>query len=137
MPKLLKKLNPKWAGITRAPEHGEGLALDCPSCGPSHQLAVYFKNPLDGGASFPGVSNWVRYGSSLEDLTVEPSLEYECFHGWIENGLVFYLSESPLIVPMNLDGKVKLVSLSPAQARSLCEETLARIKEITTIPEVK
>lgn len=115
----LRDLNPKWTGLLR-PNSGEGMTLDCPRCGPSHKLAVYFSNPVDG---LPAASwqtpQWHRDGEKFESLTIKPSIQYPCFHGWIENGDVIDISESPLQVMALIDGRPTLVALSPMQFKRL------------------
>jgi hypothetical protein len=116
--KSLADLHPRWIGQLR-PESGEGISLDCPVCGPHHQLAAYFENPVDGIAPAPWGDKWKRTGESFHDLTVEPSINYPCFHGWIENGNVIDISESPAAVVMIVNGKQELVALSPLQFERL------------------
>jgi hypothetical protein len=129
--KKLTELNPQWIGYQRTPEHGEGLSLECPSCGPTHTLAAYFSNPIDDGAPAPGVSNWKRTDSTFENITVEPSMHYPCFHGWIEDGLVFHQAESPIVVMMQTPEGIRPVALSPKQAREVCTAVLAKVAEMT------
>lgn len=131
MSKLLIELNPRWIGSYRTPEHGEGFAFDCPNCGPNHTLAAYFKNPLDGGVATPGSGQWQRTGSNFDEITVEPSMEYPCFHGWVENGIVFQQTESPLVVPVETPQGLKLVALSPNQARNVCHQVLKTVEQLT------
>ncbi|HEV7520135.1 MAG TPA: hypothetical protein VGP89_03485 [Candidatus Angelobacter sp.] len=131
MPKLLLDLGPQWIGVTRTPEHGEGVALACPVCGPDHTLAVYFSNPLDGGAAAPASHQWTRSGTTFDELTVEPSIQYPCFHGWIENGLVFDYSESPMTLPVKVEDGIGLIALSPKQTRDICTKMLATVEALT------
>jgi hypothetical protein len=119
-------LNPEWLGQLR-PDSGEGLSLDCPVCGPKHRLAAYFSNPVDGKDSAPWGDKWKRTGESFSSVTVAPSLQYPCFHGWIESGLVFDVSESPLTVPMQTDKGVQLIALSPDQAFTVATGVLERL----------
>lgn len=91
--------------------------LDCPVC-QSHRLAVYFDNPIDSKPSASWQNpKWKRKGVSFEDLTIEPSIQYPCFHGWIEDGNVIDISESKMCAVMVIDGVRKLVALSPKQAK--------------------
>lgn len=116
MRKALIDLNPKWAGLLR-PKSGEGVELDCPVCGPTHRLCAYFSNPLDGQSSAPWQQpTWAREGETFPDLTLAPSIQYPCFHGWIERGQVIDISESPLVV--NIPGKGR-VALSPLQVERM------------------
>jgi hypothetical protein len=119
--KNLIDLNPKWAGLTRAAEHGEGITLDCPVCGPTHRLCAYFSNPLDGQSPISWQTpTWKRESEKFVSLTLSPSLQYPCFHGWIEDGQVIDISESPAVVNMKRsDGSFGPVALSPKQFREL------------------
>ena len=115
----LSDLNPKWTGLLR-PNSGEGLTFDCPRCGTSHRLAVYFSNPVDALPAAPWqTQQWKREGEEFDSLTLEPSIQYPCFHGWIEEGDVINISESPAQGLILIDGKQKLVALSPMQFRRL------------------
>jgi hypothetical protein len=137
VPKLLAELNPQWIGVNRTPDHGEGCAFDCPACGSGHTLAVYFKNPLDGGIPAHGGVAWTREGSSWDNLIITPSISYPCFHGWVEDGLVFNINESPITLPVKSDDGIKLIALSPKQARQLCTKVLAKVEELTRKPVAK
>ena len=103
----LTELNPRWVGyggesvsdangnpIPR--REGIGIILDCPcgKCGEYGQLAVFFKNPLDGKSS-PITDNralWDRTGDAFETLTLKPSILRSTnrggcgWHGFITNG---------------------------------------------------
>jgi hypothetical protein len=117
----LAKLNPKWCGLLR-PDSGEGITFDCPKCGPSHRLCVYFDNPLDDKPSASWQKpTWKREGESFESLTIAPSIQYQCFHGWVEEGNVIGISESPMRVHMHVNGVQQLVALSPRQAKEFRE----------------
>lgn len=120
--KALTAFNPKWEGLTRTPEHGEGLTFDCPVCGPKHRLCAYFSNPLDGKPAVAWQSpSWKRDGNDFSTLTLSPSIQYPCFHGWIEEGQVIDISESTMVVNMQRpDGSFGPVALSPKQVRDLC-----------------
>jgi hypothetical protein len=119
--KSLTEFHPEWIGLTRTAEHGEGLTLDCPVCGPSHRLAVYFSNPLDGNPPAQWQSpTWQRDGDEFGSITIAPSIQYACFHGWIEEGQVIDVSESPLVVNMlRPDGVFGPVALSPRQVKQM------------------
>lgn len=118
----LAKLNPTWIGRLR-PNSGEGITFDCPTCGPKHRLVAYFKNPLDGNpaADWPDTL-WQRNGDDASHLTVTPSIDYPCWHGWIERGRVFADHETPLTVLLHIDGVPQLVRLSPEQTIQLAEQ---------------
>jgi hypothetical protein len=128
--KTLGSLNPKWLGVLR-PDSGEGLTFDCPECGPKHRLVVYFRNPVDGKPPASWVEAlWAQQcgaekGSvhdQFSNLIVQPSILYPCFHGWVEGGYVFDISESPLTVPTEKG----LVALSPLQALEFSSEVQKR-----------
>jgi hypothetical protein len=111
--KLLQELNPLWTGLLR-PDSGEGLTFDCPNCGAHHRLCAYFSNPLDGKEAAPWQKpTWERIGDDFDVLTVKPSIEYPCFHGWIENGRVVDVREAPL---SGFDPAGRQVALSPLQS---------------------
>jgi hypothetical protein len=115
----LSNLNPKWIGLLR-PDSGEGLTLVCPICGPTHCLAIYFSNPLDNQPCAVWQNpTWKRTGDDFESITVEPSLQYPCFHGWIEDGQVIDISESPAKAMTIINGVQRIVVLSPKQFRDM------------------
>lgn len=125
--KPLTDFKPDWIGLTRASEHGEGLTFACPICGPSHRLVVYFSNPIDGEppASWQNPT-WQREGDNFAIMTIAPSIQYPCFHGWIEDGQVIDVSESPLVVNMlRPDGVFGPVALSPKQLKAMTVIALA------------
>ena len=118
--KKLTDLNPKWLGQLR-PNSGEGISLDCPKCGPKHMLVAYFDNPVDGQDAAPWGDKWHREGEELETLTISPSIQYPCFHGWIENGQVIDISESPAMATLVTAQGTMLVTLSPKQFAALAK----------------
>lgn len=128
----LEKLNPRWLGLLREGS-GEGIAFDCPKCGPSHQLAAYFENPIDGKecASWQRPI-WKRSGTKdFKHVGLSPSLQYECFHGWVENGRVFDVSESPLVIfGERPDRSVGPISLSPLQAINVAVKAAMEAKQM-------
>lgn len=99
----LSDLNPRWAidadivigGVTHHDEdrHGMAISFDCPHCG-EQRLAVWFKNPIDGGPPSDDVDpqhQWQRAGTTFEDLTLTPSIDasqWGHWHGFITNGEV-------------------------------------------------
>lgn len=128
--KKLVDLNPKFIGYARSAS-GEGVNFDCPTCGPKHVLAAYFSNPIDGQPAKISEAYWMRHGETFEELTVSPSILYPCFHGWIEAGRVFDISESAATYPKaNKDGQIELVALSPLQSIAYAEDIVAKVKAI-------
>jgi hypothetical protein len=124
--KGLKDLHPKFIGTLR-PESGEGIQFDCPSCGPSHQLVAYFENPLDGLAVASWTPKWKRIGEEFDVLSIEPSLEYPCWHGWIEEGRAIDVRESPLV--LFDQQKRRPVALSPLQTLNIAGAAIAKAKK--------
>lgn len=83
-------------GVTAAdgspvPERkGVGVVMDCP-CGKCGQkLCVEFANPISGGASVrPTDGGWKRVGSTIDTLSLHPSVQRVggCgWHGYITEG---------------------------------------------------
>jgi hypothetical protein len=137
--KRLKNLNPKWLGLQRPSiggvESGEGLAFDCPVCPPEkgHRLAAFFENPIDGEPPAPWLGKsptnpvWKRSGDSFGTLSIAPSLNYPCFHGWVECGRVIDIKEAPIVVfGMTAPGQHGPVALSPLQAIEGCRAVIMR-----------
>ncbi len=115
----LTRCNPKWIGLLR-PNSGEGLTFDCPTCGPGHKLAIYFSNPVDGNSAASWQDpTWKREGETFDSLTVEPSIQYPCFHGWIEDGKIIDINESTTRTMILVNGVLKVVALSPKQATGI------------------
>ena len=122
--KQLCDLHPKLVGLLR-PCSGEGILFDCPKCGPGHRLAVYFDNPIDGQPPAAWQTpKWVRTGESFEELTIEPSIQYPCFHGWVEDGQVIDIGESRMCAVMVIDGVRTLVALSPRQEKAAMDSSI-------------
>lgn len=129
----LTDLHPEFIGCLRpGPASGEGVTFDCPACGPKHRLVAYFSNPLDGQPPNGWTPKWERDGTEFSALTVGPSLQYGCWHGWVEGGMVWDVHESPLIVPGVTLGRrdIPFVSLSPKQAEELCRDVLDRVAKM-------
>lgn len=97
----LRELNARF--VAAEGRDGMGMVFDCPHCLPrSEPFALYFANPLDGGAALApeaGSKNhrWARTGNSVDDLTLSPSVNClvgeqgqpgfeQHWHGWILNG---------------------------------------------------
>jgi Family of unknown function (DUF6527) len=116
--KKLTDLNPKWLGQLR-PNSGEGVAFDCPKCGEKHRLVAYFDNPIDGREAAGWGDKWHREGEEFETLTVSPSIQYLCFHGWVEDGKVIDISESPATATLMTAQGLRLIALSPKQFAAL------------------
>lgn len=115
--KFLTSLNPTWGGQLRR-ESGEVLRFDCPVCPKleGHRLTLAFKNPVDGGPAIPNMAHTrILDGTDFATLTIAPSAKFEDakgrehWHGWIEKGRVFDLSESPIQLPRE-DGSVEALS---------------------------
>lgn len=126
--KLLTSLNPVWRGQLRR-DSGEVLQFDCPVCPKmqGHRISIAFTNPVDGGPALPNMAHTrVNEGSDFATLTVSPSLLFQDgkgrphFHGWIERGRVFDVSESPIQIP-HPDGKLQ--ALSPMGAIAFLQKT--------------
>ena len=73
---------------------GVGVEFLCPKCFPArslqheHRFTIWFTNPIDGGKAVNGVA-WDRYGSTLETLSLTPSIRDVggCkWHGYVTNG---------------------------------------------------
>jgi hypothetical protein len=116
-PVKLTELKPRW--FAEPGRTGQGVTFDCPCCRtqpPEKQvrLAVTFKNPLDGGSSFPlnkmrvlweainpnkdpGMPVtvppgflWERSGDSFEEMSFMPSVDASPaghWHGFVRNGV--------------------------------------------------
>jgi hypothetical protein len=80
---------------------GVGVHFDCPCRNPDcAPVFVAFANPLDGGLALEGRNVWNRSGSTIESLTLMPSIQrvvlyredgtaVNCaWHGFITNGEV-------------------------------------------------
>jgi hypothetical protein len=72
---------------------GLGVILECPCGACGENMALQFRNPLDGGAMRePNQPSWQRTGDTLETLTLRPSVyrpkeKGGCgWHGYITNG---------------------------------------------------
>ena len=76
--------------------HGaQGVLFDCPLCG-GHSILAWFKGKVPDDAS-PGPGRWTPIGTSLEDLTLTPSINLDTeemakyadackWHGYVTNG---------------------------------------------------
>lgn len=63
----------------------QGVRFLCP-CGEGHALVVWFANRgvPDGIEPLP---RWEMSGSSLADLTLRPSVNARCWHGFVTGGV--------------------------------------------------
>ena len=85
------------AGISDAdgrpvpPRSGIGVVFDCP-CGCDSRCYIPFANPIDGGP--PREDGWLRTGSTIDGLTLRPSIlrnpaKGGCgWHGFVTEGEV-------------------------------------------------
>lgn len=106
-PVALKDLDPQW--LKYAGRVGIGLAFTCPKCH-DHAIGVLFENPLDGCPPVPRGSppngiehepgpiyraayaalrspHWKRTGDAIERLTLTPSIDVRCWHGFVTGGV--------------------------------------------------
>ena len=89
----LTELDPRWISTDGDTRHGMGMGFNCPN----HPLdehggfAVWFENPLDGGAPISGYPLWLREGDNFETIAISPSIivatpEYRGCHFFVRNG---------------------------------------------------
>lgn len=95
----LLNLNPQWMtpvpGIEPAVHHGAAvrvLVFDCP-CGMGHRLRIPVSatGMPEGRDIATGTYVWRRDGEWSDDfaaLSLHPSVNAHCWHGWIKNGEV-------------------------------------------------
>jgi len=74
-------------------EEAQGIIFLCPNHfkennGPigTHSIICCFQNKGVPDDVLPGIHRWPATGKDLEDLTLNPSVDAGCFHGWIING---------------------------------------------------
>jgi len=70
---------------------GMGISFECPTgsllLGEVMRIAVWFKNPIDGGEPIADRTVWDRTGDTFENLTLSPSIDCSPdWHGCIQNG---------------------------------------------------
>ncbi len=98
----LTELAPHWMA-TQDGRDGMGVSFVCPHCG-TQRLAVWFANPVDGGAPAPDdhphfddhhhptpALRWRREGETFETLSLTPSVDASAaghWHGFITAGNV-------------------------------------------------
>jgi hypothetical protein len=83
-------------------EGAQGVMFVCPLC-KNHSVLCWFKNPRNAPAvpkeMEPGPGRWTAFGSGIEDLTLNPSVNLDVYptvpdagqkpcrwHGWVRNG---------------------------------------------------
>lgn len=70
----LTELEPRWCKQGEGPRQGMGITFLCPHC-MGTRLAVFFKNPVDGGPPADVERLWTREGTTFEDLHLSPSID--------------------------------------------------------------
>ena len=73
----------------------QGLSFLCPSCfqdngGPvgTHSVLAWFAGRGVPADTTPGPGRWAVSGTSLADITLAPSIQTRCWHGFVTNGEV-------------------------------------------------
>ncbi len=82
-------------------QEAQGLLFNCPKCNPTHGCMVGFRDRdllphhasqrrLQPGEDpkAPRPSRWEVTGTGFHDLTLKPSIDTGCWHGYITNGEV-------------------------------------------------
>ncbi len=70
----LASFQPRWL-VDADGRRGMGMSLLCPLCR-QERIAVWFKNPVDGGAPISGKEFlWERNGDDFNSLTLRPSID--------------------------------------------------------------
>ena len=67
-----------------------GVQFLCP-CGEGHSILVWFMNPVDCEPVPPEAlpkHRWRRYGTTMETLTLAPSINAGCWHGFVKYGKI-------------------------------------------------
>jgi hypothetical protein len=65
-----------------------GVTFLCPHCKET-RLAVFFRNPIDGGSPADATNLWTREGTTFEDLHLSPSIDASKVVEWTsEDGKV-------------------------------------------------
>lgn len=65
-----------------------GVLFHCPTCKDEHSVLVWFRDRGVPDAMTPGPGRWVVSGTGLDDLTLAPSIQIRCWHGFITHGEV-------------------------------------------------
>jgi hypothetical protein len=48
---------------------------------------AFFTNPIGGGSPVKTIGTWIRFGETLETISLTPSfLAIDHYHSWIKNG---------------------------------------------------
>jgi hypothetical protein len=89
--------DPYWATfVTHGPDitlaEAQGLRFRCP-CQDGHLIQIGFEGrglePHQASQARDGkASRWVVAGTGLADLTLSPSIDCVCWHGWVRDGEV-------------------------------------------------
>lgn len=75
-----------------------GVLFKCPGCwaknggsAGTHMILVWFANPIGGApvasSEWLPAPRWQRTGETLETLTLHPSVDAKCWHGWVRQGI--------------------------------------------------
>lgn len=65
-------------------DEANAVDFDCP-CGEGHKQGVSFRGR---GAPLDGRPQWEATGDSVENLTLTPSINSSCWHGFVTEGAV-------------------------------------------------
>ena len=72
-------------------EDAQGVFFDCP-CGSGHMIGIWFARPdvlpPAGEGAPPNEKRWFHTGTSLDNLSLSPSISLPCWHGYITDGRV-------------------------------------------------
>jgi hypothetical protein len=63
----------------------DGILLLCP-CGGGHELLLWFAGRPRVPAKARPVPRWQADGATIGTLTLSPSVNAHCWHGWIRSG---------------------------------------------------
>jgi hypothetical protein len=89
-PRLVRHLTPEGRDGYRYVDtlaEAQGVHFLCP-CSEGHGLLVYFRDRGVPDDAVPGPGRWTASGTSLEDLTLTPSISVRCWHGFVIGGQV-------------------------------------------------
>jgi hypothetical protein len=64
----------------------DGVLFRCP-CGTGHGIIVWFADRSRVPASATPTTRWKASGTALADLTLSPSVDAGCWHGFVNNGV--------------------------------------------------